>query len=102
MELGGGVHLSIINTFLKSLAPTKSGKFCQEKKRSLSCFTNYYQIPSATQVRSHRNMCISVLCVISYGAVLNAIDVETRINTRLIWDSGMGVGVALQAGKWFL
>ena len=62
---GGGVHRSEINT---SLAPRVARP---AEKRNLPCLVsiNYCQVPSATQVRSHGNMRISVLCVLSDGAV---------------------------------
>lgn len=62
---GGGVHRSGINT---SHAPRVARS---AKKRNLPCLfsMNYCQVPSATQVRSHGNVRISVLWVLSDGAV---------------------------------
>ena len=64
---GGGVHLSVINTFW-SLASRGDHS---AKKRSLPCLVsiNYCQIPSVTQVRSHGNMRTSVLCPFWWGGL---------------------------------
>lgn len=77
--------LSVINTFLSLTQRVANSA----KKGSIPCLAsiNYCQIPSMTQVRSHGNTGISVLCVLSDGAVWNAINVETRINIRLTCDS---------------
>lgn len=69
------------------------------KKRRAPCLSsiNYYQIPSVSQVHSHGSMCTSAVCVLSDGAFWNAINVGTRINTRLIRDSGTR-GLCRQGG----
>lgn len=69
----GGEHLSVINTFWKPRP--KSGSFCPGK-RSLSCL--HLIIIRFLRVRSHSNMCISALYVISDRTVWNATNVEPR------------------------
>ena len=63
----GRVPLSVINTCL-SLAPRVANS---AKKRSIPCLASihYCHIPSVTQVCPHGNLCLSVLCVTSDGAV---------------------------------
>ena len=85
---GGGVHVSVINTFW-SLTPRVA---LSAKRRNIPRLVsiNYCQIPNGPRSVPTATCTFPSSVVLSDGAVWDAMNVESRINTRLTCNSNKG------------